>query len=265
MTHYDEWSQGCRVFGRERHLMALFQQAERAAQGRFVMTRVVGHSGMGKTVLVQEFLRQLVAVRPESVVLQGRCHERESLGFRVFDGIIDELAVLLQHESPALVRQIVPDHAEELVRLFPALHEALSSVTPIVRAHAREVSAVEQRRLAFSALLRLLSNLARRRFLVIFADDLQWADEDSRLLLRYLLQSSASLSMFMIVSYRDDEPETLALARTATSLSERETPQEISVEPLRPEESRAMLEAALGQKHPIACIPLATGDGAPFP
>jgi hypothetical protein len=162
------------------------------------------------------------------------------------------------------VREIVPEHAAELVRLFPALREAISAVSPVVAVTRRDVSAVEQRRLAFSALLRLLSNLARRRFLVVFADDLQWADEDSRQLLRYLLQSSASLAALMIVSYRDDEPEALTFARNATSLAEREAPQEILVEPLRPEESRAMLEDALGQKHPIARVPLGAGDGAPF-
>jgi serine/threonine protein kinase/transposase-like protein len=264
LMQHDDWGRDLKLFGRERHLMALFQQSERAARGTFVISRVVGHSGMGKTVLVQEFLRHLVATRPESVVLQGRCHERESLGFRVFDGIIDELAVLIQRESPAFVREIVPEHAAELVLLFPALREVLSAVTPVVPASPHEASASEQRRLAFAALLKILSNLARRRFLVIFADDLQWADEDSRQLLRYLLQSSSSLPLLWIVAYRNDQEDAVALAREVTRVSSRERLQEISVDSLEPEESRAMLEDALGQNHPMARIPLGAQDGAPF-
>jgi len=264
LTCLDEFSQRVVLFGRERELDALFRYYERAANGEFALCRVLGPSGMGKTALVLEFLHRLRTMRPDAIIVQGGCHERESIGFRVFDGIVDELAERLGTETAAFLGEIIPKHVAELVMLFPALRETFPMAAPLGSKSLDVTRATELRKLAFTGLAEMLSNLARRRLLVVFADDLQWADEDSHHLLRHLLQGSSSLPLLLILAHRNDDAYTGMSPSMATVYGALLPPTAVSVESLRPEDSRALIVNALGSKHPLADFELATRDGVPF-
>jgi serine/threonine protein kinase len=54
---------------------------------------VTGRSGMGKTRLLDEFLREEAA--RGSLVLRGRCYQRESVPYKGVDAVVDELAAFL--------------------------------------------------------------------------------------------------------------------------------------------------------------------------
>src|SRR5262249_499188 len=65
-----------RIFvGRERELQLLGE----AAQGGAGVVFVHGESGIGKTTLVHEFGVRLRALKPDALVMSGRCSERESV------------------------------------------------------------------------------------------------------------------------------------------------------------------------------------------
>ena len=260
------WSARSRraLFGRQHHLARLHACYESSRTGRLSIAQVTGNSGMGKTALVQACLEQLADTHPDLVVLQGRCHERETLGYRVFDGIVDELADFLVALAVEELRELVPPCASELITLFPALRVPLARAGFLDQGNRDVGQAAELRSRAFGAFRELLGRLAKRRGLVIFADDLQWGDEDSGELLRYLLSQDRDLPMFLVLSYRSNEIDSGPLARIYQELTDRVEVSHIPVEPLLAEDARAFVESQLGLSHPLVQFVNAAGEGAPF-
>jgi serine/threonine protein kinase len=73
--------------------------------GRQVTVFVHGESGIGKSSLLRHFSE--TAAITGTVVLTGRCHEREAVPYKAMDGVIDALARYMQrlpkHEAAALL------------------------------------------------------------------------------------------------------------------------------------------------------------------
>ena len=46
---------------------------------------ICGESGIGKSYLVRHFTQQLLAERPDTILLEGRCHEREDIPYKTLD------------------------------------------------------------------------------------------------------------------------------------------------------------------------------------
>src|SRR6185503_9692522 len=92
-----------------------------------------------------------------------------------------------------------------LTRVFPVLLQ----VDAVSRAcRDREYESVDPqrvRRRAFEALAAILRRLASRRSLVIWIDDLQWADEDSIVLLEEILGPPNPPAMLTLLSFRSEE------------------------------------------------------------
>src|SRR5262249_19494723 len=107
------------LVGREPLLARLLAAFERARAGEARSVGVRGPSGLGKSALVQRFLAA-AALRGARVLL-GRCFEQESVPYKAFDNLVDELSDELASFPAADVTALLPDGASELVRLFPVL------------------------------------------------------------------------------------------------------------------------------------------------
>lgn len=184
--------------GRERELGVLERAYARVRAGRLAVVHVHGPSGIGKSALVNSFVRGVRDV-DRAQVLRGRCYQRESVPYNAFDGIVDELAERLQRMSTGALDALLPEHVAELARAFPAL-----SAVPIVAARAGVAAPVSDarqlRRRAWHALIDLLRALGRARPLVLTIDDLHWADADSAALLAELV--SAAPALLILVGFR---------------------------------------------------------------
>ena len=98
--------------------LARLEEATRARSGVIALR---GLSGMGKTTLIERFLAEVKARTPEAIVLHGRCYERESLPFKAFDPIVDELSRSLTRMDAVDAALLTPRDTPELCRLFPVL------------------------------------------------------------------------------------------------------------------------------------------------
>src|SRR5262249_14436881 len=127
--------------------------------------------------LVAEFLRRLP---PETLVLRGRCFEREMVHYKAWDGVVDAL-------SSHLGGLVLPDGAAALARLFPVLER----IPLPAAAEGLPVDPQELRRLASDALREILSRLAARQPLVLVIEDFHFTDEDSLALFRALFRQPA--------------------------------------------------------------------------
>lgn len=235
--------------GREASLERLRLGFERSREGKCVRVLVKGPSGMGKTALVRRFLEH-VAVLHRPIVLSARCYERESVPYKAFDGVVDELSRYLRQIPRAEADSLLPRDASVLARVFPVL----ARVPSIADAPRRGVGAGaasdahQMRTRAFAALRDLLGRIADRRPLVIFIDDVQWGDTDSAALLAQLTTGTDAPSMMVIVSYRteDEDGPIVHAFRQRGQGPEREDVEELVVEALTPEESRRLAGLLLG-------------------
>src|SRR5690606_22990011 len=94
--------------GRARELGVLRAAADALDEGRGAVVLVRGPSGIGKSVLVQRLVAELAEADPGVVVLAGRCYERESLPFKAFDGVFDQLSRVLKKLPRGEAEALVP-------------------------------------------------------------------------------------------------------------------------------------------------------------
>ena len=245
--------------GREAELGALTSAFERAAAGEACLALVVGASGIGKSALVREFLGAVRARRPDAVVLEGRCYERELVPFRAIDGLIDHLAHVWRSLPPAEGSALLPRDASALPRLFPVL----ARVPSIAAAPApREgLDPKELRARAFRALREALQRFADRRPLVLVVDDLQWVDTGTLTLLADLLRPPDPPPFLLVLSTRAEGApalERLAAGSGVKSLR-------VDVGPLPEQDAAGLAARLLGDASPETARRVAKeAEGSPF-
>jgi eukaryotic-like serine/threonine-protein kinase len=188
-----------RVFvGRDSELEMLDAALRRARAGQPVAVVVEGESGVGKSSLVDVFLRRAAETEPGLLILRSRCHERESVPYKAFDGIVDQLSRHLAGQDPDEVAAIAPGACDALVTLFPVLAQV-----PGLAVAAQVASAPgDLRGRAFLALRELLTEVARRRTVLLAIDDIQWAEPDSLGLLAEVMSESSAPPLCLLATAR---------------------------------------------------------------
>jgi serine/threonine protein kinase len=201
-------AEGQPFLGRDAELKQL-QEAFTRSQTEAVAVLVEGESGMGKSVLVRRFTESLDST---TVVLSGRCYERETVPYKAFDGVIDSLCRFLRGQSKQATLGLLPDNAALLAQVFPVLRR-VEAVAEAPRPQHEVLDRQELRGRVFAALRELLMLLARRHPLVISIDDLQWADADSLVLLAELLRPPGAPRILLIATTRPVSEATRDMSR----------------------------------------------------
>ena len=189
--------------GREAERTILRGSFESAAAGRGLLVCVTGEPGLGKTTLVEDFLGELAAGDRPHALARGRCSERLA-GTEAYLPFLEALDSLIQGASGAAAAQmmkvVAPTWYVQLVSLAagdPALARVLEEA---------KGASQERRKRELGVFLHELSH---RRPVVVFLDDVHWADPSSVDLLAYLGGKCAGLRLLIVLTYR---PSELALA-----------------------------------------------------
>jgi predicted ATPase len=183
--------------GRARALSRLLAAVEEASMGRARLVLVGGEAGIGKTTLISE-----VAARSGLLVGWGTCAEAERTPAfwpwtTALRGLLGALGTT---EAEALTRI----DTAELARLLPELAAAGSEITDTGLVEEPPDTDVSRLRL-FDAIARCLERLARHTSTLVVLDDLQWADESSLQLLRFVAQPYRPVPLVIVGAYRHDE------------------------------------------------------------
>jgi hypothetical protein len=182
-------------------LEALRTALSAADEGRGSMVSLSGEPGIGKTTLVDDFLSELASRGSTCLVARGHCSERLA-ATEAYLPVIDALQDLLRSAGRAWAARLMKAVA-------PTWHALLvpSSSQP---------DATEERTRAASgpAMLRefakFIEEASRLATVVLFFDDVHWADLSTVDLLAHLGQSCHCLRLLVITTHR---PTEMLLAR----------------------------------------------------
>jgi tetratricopeptide (TPR) repeat protein len=185
-----------RMTGRRGEMAQLRDLWDHAQGGHSHMALVSGEPGVGKTRLAHEVI--VLASLQGATVLRGGCYEFEAT--TPYLPWVEGLRQWVGEQSPDALRASLGDTAPELARFAPEIEAKLGPQPP-----APNVGEQQERLRLFDALARFLQTLAARKGLLVFLDDLHWADHGTLQLLHYVLRNMREDPMLVLGCYREIE------------------------------------------------------------
>ena len=196
-----------KLYGRENEVFSLLSAFERVSAGSTEMMLVAGFSGIGKTAVVNEVHKPIV--RQRGYFIKGKFDQfGRTQPFSAFVQAFRDLMGQLLSESDAKVEQwktqtlaALGENAQVIVEVIPELERIIGVQPPVPELSG---SASQNRfNLLFEKFIQLFT--IKEHPLVIFLDDLQWADSASLKLMQLLMSDIDNCYLFLIGAYRDNE------------------------------------------------------------
>lgn len=167
--------------------------AARHGSGRTVL--VSGEAGVGKSRLMEEFKK--FAELSGVLCLSGRCTFQNGRNFQPFVEALEEFARRTVSGGGRITPEMSQAHPS-LGSVLPALNLLLEpgtslSLEPRTREHL------------WFILDSLLKSIAKTEPLVLFLDDIHWADEGTLSLLNHVTRNIGGSRLILLASYRPEE------------------------------------------------------------
>ena len=195
------------LYGRSRETHALSMSYRRAAAGGAELVVLAGPAGIGKTSLVQQIRAPLA--QQLGYFITGKFDQlQRDVPFSAIVAALHDLVRQVSTESQAQTRAwrdaivgAVGRNGRVITEVVPALERIIGPQPPLAPLEPAE----SQNRFnhVFQGFLQVFCR--ENRPLVIFLDDVHWADPASLRLLTSLLSAAGTHSLLVIASCRDNE------------------------------------------------------------
>jgi tetratricopeptide (TPR) repeat protein/transcriptional regulator with XRE-family HTH domain len=250
---------GGQLIGREPELKALTDRWWRARQGHAHLALISGEPGIGKTRLAREVCARTRLDGAE--VLSGSCYEFEAGA--PYLPFVEGLRDWVGAQREAALREQLGATAPELARLVPEIEARLGPLPS-----NPSLPPDEARLRLFDNVARFYQSLGSAHGLLIFLDDLHWADQGTLALLHYLLRRLHGARVLVLAAYRELElGRTHPLSAALVAWNRERLTSRVTLDRLSKEETGAMLAALLGEPASSAEFTEAVHretDGNPF-
>ena len=209
--------------GRQQELEALRNSMQNALKCKGSVVLVAGEAGIGKSELINEFLRSIDSATDEKpLIVQTGCSKLvgDVEPFLPFFDLFDEV---FTEKGKKQVRKelldIILDIGPDIAGLIPGVGGIISGAMSISRKlkhrwemgrekeHLLERKDISQERF-FSKYAKALQGASSIYPLVLFIDDLQWIDGSSANLLFYLSKNMINYRILTLGAYRPEELNT---------------------------------------------------------
>jgi len=236
------------LYGRHNEMAQLEAIFDAVTKGDTRICLISGHSGVGKTALVEELDKSVL--RSKGYMLRGKFDQFERA--RPYAGIADAFAGLFQQmlteprEKLAVwkeqIQQAVGSNLQALVEVLPDLDLIVGeqpAVTSLPPAEAQN-----RLQLCFLNLVRVFAEAGRP--LILYLDDLQWSDVPTLNLLQSLGTARDISNLFILGAYRSNEVDGSHLVTlTRNEITKKRSVDEISLSPLVLNDMRQIIADAL--------------------
>ena len=197
-----------KLYGREEEAAQLLRIFDRVADGGAELLLVTGYSGIGKSALVHEVHKPVAARR--GYFVSGKFDQfKRNVPYSAISQAFSEL-----------IRQILTESESRIASWRSKLLKALGSNGQLIIEAVPELEYVIGRqpivpamggaRSTYSYLMQSFVGVFAKpeHPLVLFLDDLQWADAASLKLIDVLMRATDGQSLLMVGAYRDNEVNT---------------------------------------------------------
>ena len=195
------------LYGRRDEVEQLLATFDRVSQGMRELVLVVGHSGIGKTALVNEIHKPIA--RQRGYFIRGKFEQfQRDIPFSGFVQALDDLMTQLLSESRTAIDawrkkilDVVGENGRVILEVVPQLEQIIGPQPAVPELFG---SAAQDQ---FNQLLKGFVQLFARAEhpLVLFLDDLQWADGASLQFLQFLMEDAEVEHLLVVGAFRDNE------------------------------------------------------------
>jgi len=196
-----------KLYGREQEISVLLEAFQRVKSGGIELTLVTGYSGTGKSALVNETHRPLTSTK--GYFIEGKFDQFQrnipfSAWIQAFNNLIE---LILTEDEEALeywrnlILAAVGDNGAVLIEVIPNLEVVIGKQPQVAELGGQEA----QNRFNYVMQNFIKAITTKEHPLIIFIDDLQWADLASLNLLKTLITDQDNKYLLCVGAYRDNE------------------------------------------------------------
>ncbi len=196
-----------KLYGREKEIKLLLKTFEQVKKGYNQLMLISGNSGIGKSVLAKEIYKPITST--QGYFISGKFAQyQRSIPYiaiiQAFKQLIDQLLTETQEQLEKWKEKlllILKENIQLIIEVIPDIEKIVGQQKPI----ASLASTQKQNRfkLAIQNFVKIFAQ--REHPLVIFLDDLQWADMASLDLISLLVTTNDIPHLFLIGAYRNNE------------------------------------------------------------
>ncbi|WP_045112905.1 AAA family ATPase [Microscilla marina] len=196
-----------KLYGRKKELNLLMQAYDRVAKGANELLLVSGESGVGKSNLIHELYPDIA--QKNGLFIEGKYDQFQQQ--KPYSAITQAFNALFQYlvTLPAIelkrwqktIQNAVGNNGRLLTDVMPDLELIIGQQPPVSRIDGQEAQNRFQR-----VVQTFIKDISRKENpLVLFLDDLQWADASSLQLLQTMLNQNDNQYFLAIGAYRSNE------------------------------------------------------------
>ncbi|MGI9284227.1 MAG: AAA family ATPase [Pseudomonadales bacterium] len=261
-----------KLYGRETEIKKLVTAFEQVSQGNKKLMLVAGYSGIGKTSLVQEVHRFVTQQR--GYYIAGKFDQlQRNIPYRAIASAFQDLVRQLLTESETELQQwkekllaSLGQNGQLIIDVIPEVEWIIGEQPPMP-----ELAPIEAQNIFNLVFQRFIQVFCQAEHpLIIFLDDLQWADLATLKLMKLMLQDEDTSHLFLIGAYRDNEVQpTHSLMVTVEELRESGSAiDQITLSPLSLSQLTLLVADTLSQAsatvEPLAKLIMDKTQGNPF-
>lgn len=199
-----------KLYGRETQVNLLLEAFERVSKGSRELILVSGYSGIGKSSVVNEVNKPIT--RAKGFFISGKFDQFQrnvpySSLIQAFSGLMKQLLTENADKLEKWRNEIlaaVKSQGQVIIDVIPEIELVIGKQPEVVKLNAAESQNRFNR--VFTDFIRVFAK--EEHPLVIFLDDLQWADSATLKLIQLLITDQNTKYLLLIGAYRDNEVST---------------------------------------------------------